>query len=98
MLTWPISPVQSRGTGPFQSPGKGNLGLKPKQRQTRVLDIIEREGEVTVDALAADFAVSAETVRRDLAVLAEEGLVQKVHGGARRLRLHAEGTFDERMD
>lgn len=63
-----------------------------------MLEIVEREGEVTVDTLAADFAVSPETVRRDLALLAEEGAVQKVHGGARRMRLHAEGTFDERMD
>jgi DeoR family glycerol-3-phosphate regulon repressor len=72
--------------------------LKPKQRQARVLDVIEREGEVTVDALAADFGVSAETVRRDLALLAESGAVLKVHGGARRMRLYAEGTFDQRMD
>lgn len=72
--------------------------MKPQQRRTRVLDIIEREGEVTVDTLASDFGVSAETIRRDLAVLVEEGSVQKVHGGARRMRLHAEGTFDERMD
>ncbi len=72
--------------------------MKPQQRRTRVLDIIEREGEVTVDTLASDFGVSAETIRRDLAALAEEGSVQKVHGGARRMRLHAEGSFDERMD
>jgi DeoR family glycerol-3-phosphate regulon repressor len=72
--------------------------VKPQQRRTRVLDIIEREGEVTVDTLASDFGVSAETIRRDLAALAEEGSVQKVHGGARRMRLHAEGSFDERMD
>lgn len=60
--------------------------------------MIEREDEVTVDALAADFGVSAETVRRDLALLAENGAVQRVHGGARRLRLHAEGTFEQRMN
>lgn len=76
----------------------GDNGLKPKQRQARVLDVIEREGEVTVDELAADFGVSQETVRRDLALLAENGAVQKVHGGARRMRLQAEGTFDQRMD
>jgi DeoR family glycerol-3-phosphate regulon repressor len=72
--------------------------VKPKQRQAHVLDIIERKGEVTVDALAADFGVSPETIRRDLALLAGNGSVQKVHGGARRMRLHAEGSFDQRMD
>lgn len=72
--------------------------MKPKQRQARVLEVIEREGEVTVDSLSAEFGVSAETIRRDLALLAETGAVQKVHGGARRMRLHSEGTFDQRMD
>jgi DeoR family glycerol-3-phosphate regulon repressor len=72
--------------------------MKPKQRQARALEAIERAGEVTVDGLAADFGVSPETVRRDLMLLAENGVVQRVHGGARRLRLHAEGTFEQRMD
>jgi DeoR family glycerol-3-phosphate regulon repressor len=72
--------------------------VKPKQRQARIVELIERDGEVTVDALAADFQVSPETIRRDLARLAESGALQKIHGGARRMRLHAEGTFDERMD
>jgi DeoR/GlpR family transcriptional regulator of sugar metabolism len=71
--------------------------VKPKQRQTRILDVVARDGEATVDGLAVVFDVSAETIRRDLALLAETGALQKVHGGARRLRLHAEGSFQERM-
>lgn len=72
--------------------------MKPRERQARIVELIERDGEVTVDALAFDFEVSPETIRRDLALLAESGDVQKIHGGARRARLHAEGTFDERMN
>jgi DeoR/GlpR family transcriptional regulator of sugar metabolism len=71
--------------------------MKPRQRQSRILDVVAREGEATVDALADEFEVSAETIRRDLAQLAMSGALQKVHGGARRLRLHAEGSFAERM-
>jgi DeoR family glycerol-3-phosphate regulon repressor len=71
--------------------------MKPKQRQSHILDVVAREGEATVDALAEEFGVSAETIRRDLAQLATSGALQKVHGGARRLRLHAEGSFQERM-
>ena len=52
---------------------------------------------MSVDALAHEFEVSLETVRRDLGQLAESGVVQKVHGGAKRLRLHAEGSFQDRM-
>ena len=71
--------------------------MKPRQRQARILDLVARDGEATVEALAAGFDVSAETIRRDLSQLAETGALQKVHGGARRLRLHAEGSFQERM-
>jgi DeoR family glycerol-3-phosphate regulon repressor len=59
--------------------------------------LVWRDGRVSVDALADTFAVSVETIRRDLGQLADRGKVQKVHGGATRLRLHAEGTFQERM-
>lgn len=71
--------------------------MKPKQRQNGILDVVARDGEATVESLAAVFAVSAETIRRDLAQLAQSGVLQKVHGGARRLRLHAEGSFEERL-
>jgi len=71
--------------------------MKPRQRQSRILEVVARDGEATVDALAVEFDVSAETIRRDLAQLATSGALQKVHGGARRLRLHAEGSFQERM-
>ena len=75
--------------------GKGEV--KPKQRQTGILGVVAEAGEASVEALAARFGVSAETIRRDLAHLAESGALQKVHGGARRLRLHAEGSYRERM-
>jgi DeoR/GlpR family transcriptional regulator of sugar metabolism len=71
--------------------------VKPRQRQSGILEVVARDGEATVDALAATFDVSAETIRRDLAQLAQSGALQKVHGGARRLRLHAEGSFQERL-
>ena len=61
------------------------------------MNVVAETGEVTVDALALRFDVSAETIRRDLAQLAETGALQKVHGGARRLCLHAEGSYGERM-
>ena len=41
-----------------------------------------RAGRVTVNELAEKFQVTAETIRRDLASLNEEGLLYRVHGGA----------------
>jgi len=71
--------------------------MKPHERQPQIEAIIRREGEVSVDMLAARFDVSSETIRRDLGTLAERGLVQKVHGGARRPFLIAEPSHDARL-
>lgn len=53
-----------------------------KQRQAHILDVVRRDGGVRVSELVRDLAVSDMTVRRDLEVLADQGLVEKVHGGA----------------
>lgn len=71
--------------------------MRPGERQSRILAFVERDGEVSVPDLADQFGVSAETIRRDLSHLASTGALQKVHGGARRLRLQVEGSFEERM-
>lgn len=68
-----------------------------QDRQHEIIGRIERQGEVSVEALARAFDVSPETIRRDLAQLAEAGAVLKVHGGARRRRFAGEGSFAERM-
>ncbi|MFN3281591.1 MAG: DeoR/GlpR family DNA-binding transcription regulator [Tabrizicola sp.] len=70
--------------------------MKPNERQPQIEAIIRREGEVSVEMLAARFDVSAETIRRDLGLLAERGRIQKVHGGARRPMLVVEPSHGER--
>ncbi len=71
--------------------------MTPDERRTRIAALVMDHGHQSVDALAAAFAVSPETIRRDLARMADEGRVRKVHGGAQTARLHAEGSFAERM-
>src|ERR687894_554836 len=53
-----------------------------QQRQAAILDLIRRHGGVRVSELVSQFGVSDMTIRRDLEVLADRGLVDKVHGGA----------------
>lgn len=53
-----------------------------QQRQERILAEIRRSGGARVGELTGLLAVSDMTVRRDLDVLARQGLVDKVHGGA----------------
>jgi DeoR/GlpR family transcriptional regulator of sugar metabolism len=53
-----------------------------RQRQTFILERIREDGGVRVADLARDLRVSDMTVRRDLELLHNRGLVEKVHGGA----------------
>ena len=59
--------------------------MPPALRRAQILERIQREGGVSVAELARAYAVSAITVHRDLEQLAREGLVERVHGGARAL-------------
>lgn len=52
------------------------------QRQATILDEVRRSGAVRVQELVHQLGVSDMTVRRDLQLLSERGLVNKVHGGA----------------
>lgn len=63
------------------------MTLHPKnapltERQAAILDQIAENGYVTIEALAALFRVSSQTVRRDIIALSQEGRVQRFHGGA----------------
>jgi len=51
-------------------------------RQSEILDIARAEGRVGVEDLAQRFDVTLQTIRRDLAELAEAGFLDRVHGGA----------------
>src|ERR1700681_1232428 len=46
------------------------------------MDLLEQEGSAKVEGLADLFSVSQVTIRKDLAELEEQGLVQRTHGGA----------------
>ncbi|WJZ02888.1 DeoR/GlpR family DNA-binding transcription regulator [Corynebacterium freiburgense] len=53
-----------------------------EERRRQIASLTAVEGRVNVTELAARFDVTAETIRRDLAVLDSEGSVHRVHGGA----------------
>jgi DeoR/GlpR family transcriptional regulator of sugar metabolism len=57
-------------------------GMLARQRQALILDRVRETGAVRVADLARDLGVSDMTVRRDLEILHEHGLLEKVHGGA----------------
>jgi DeoR/GlpR family transcriptional regulator of sugar metabolism len=53
-----------------------------RQRQAFILDRVREDGAVRVADLVRELGVSDMTVRRDLEILDERGLLEKVHGGA----------------
>lgn len=73
-------------------------------RQTALLEEVRSQGFASIDELARKFGVTLQTVRRDVNMLAESGMLARFHGGVRvegstveniayrqRQGLHAEG-------
>jgi DeoR family transcriptional regulator, fructose operon transcriptional repressor len=56
--------------------------MGPEQRRQAILLRSRRSGRVEVPVLADELGVAAETVRRDLRTLEDQGLVRRTHGGA----------------
>jgi DeoR family transcriptional regulator, fructose operon transcriptional repressor len=56
--------------------------LYAEERQQAIADLVAQRGRLSVNALAAEYAVTTETVRRDLSVLERAGILRRVHGGA----------------
>ncbi len=66
-------------------------------RQSAILKAVTARGSCTVTELARDLAVSGETIRRDIRVMARQGLVRKVHGGVSMPDQLRESSFRQRL-
>ncbi len=54
----------------------------PTGRQAEIVALAREAGRVTVDDLSSRFAVTPQTIRRDLNELCDGGVLTRVHGGA----------------
>ncbi|MBZ5653858.1 MAG: DeoR/GlpR family DNA-binding transcription regulator [Acidobacteriia bacterium] len=75
----PPSPALAAPTNPMQvevSQGKQQV------RFTSILTALQQTGRVVVEELSEQLGVSLVTVRRDLDVLEQKGLLRRTHGGA----------------
>ncbi|WP_461173147.1 DeoR/GlpR family DNA-binding transcription regulator [Arthrobacter sp. Z1-9] len=59
--------------------------MKTDERHRAIAEMLRRRHEVTVDELTVACDASGATIRRDLEVLAANGVLRRVHGGARSL-------------
>jgi DeoR family transcriptional regulator, aga operon transcriptional repressor len=63
-------------------PAQEGRGDKQENRLTSILALLQRSGSVTVEELRAALNVSVVTIRRDLNILEDRGLLRRTHGGA----------------
>jgi len=65
-----------------------------EERHQKILSILENNGSISVQQLTKLLESSESTIRRDLNVLGEEGLLVKVRGGA----MASDGVFSTKDD
>jgi len=58
------------------------MSVLSSARRRSILEIVSKKRVVTITELAEAFSVSSVTLRRDLDRLADEDLIERVHGGA----------------
>ncbi len=66
-------------------------------RHARILEILEQSGTAGIRQLAHALEVSAETIRRDLRILADRGEVLRMHGAVGLPSVAHEAPFDRRL-
>jgi DeoR family transcriptional regulator, fructose operon transcriptional repressor len=71
----------------------------PAKRHLELIELVRARGQMTVNDLASHFMVSGDTVRRDLDLLANQGLIKRTHGGAVAMDnlVHQDSPFTQRM-
>jgi DeoR family transcriptional regulator, glycerol-3-phosphate regulon repressor len=68
----------------------------PAARRSAILAAVRGAGEANVAALAGEFGVTPQTIRRDLNHLADRALIARVHGGAELGSGIANARYEER--
>ncbi|MGD0873409.1 MAG: DeoR/GlpR family DNA-binding transcription regulator [Acidimicrobiales bacterium] len=77
----------ARGIEHALTVGRGARDIRPRIRESRlrsIIEVIDDNGAVGVENLAELLGVSTATIRRDLARLADQGVITRSHGGAMR--------------
>ena len=61
---------------------KVNNSISSLERQNQIVQFLQRCQRITITEICEKFSISEPTARRDLETLANEGKIQRVHGGA----------------
>ncbi len=69
--------------------------MKQTQRHDAIIELVKKQGYVSTEELVEQFAVSPQTIRRDLNDLAEQKMILRHHGGARPARSQRSADCDQ---
>jgi DeoR family transcriptional regulator of aga operon len=72
-------------------------GLLASERRRRIAEALEEHGAMRIGELAEMCAVTDETIRRDLVLLEDQGLLTRAHGGALATGLRIETPYNRRL-
>jgi DeoR family transcriptional regulator, aga operon transcriptional repressor len=86
--------VQGEVEGRYPSP---DSGLIPAARRAKALELIRRDGAISIQRLADEIGMSVSTARRDVDYLCSQGYLERAHGGAL-LALRSRTTFEPGSD
>ena len=59
--------------------------MLPEERQKMIVQLVNEHGSVSVKELSARFALTEDSIRKDLTLLQKNGLLKKTYGGALKL-------------
>ncbi|MGG0814260.1 DeoR/GlpR family DNA-binding transcription regulator [Paenibacillus alvei] len=72
--------------------------MLPLERQQRIIELLAIKKVLKLPELAAELAVSVDTLRRDLNLLTKQGKIEKIYGGIKIVESkYGESSMDERM-
>ncbi|MDQ8731419.1 DeoR/GlpR family DNA-binding transcription regulator [Bradyrhizobium sp. LHD-71] len=73
-----------------------NMIAGSDRRQTAIAEMLHSRDFISVEELAAHFAVTTQTIRRDLVALCDQGLARRRHGGIESMARSGNLTFKDR--
>lgn len=73
------------------------MTMPAKLRREQIYDLAKTSGLASVEELSARFEVTASTIRRDLALLNEQGKLARTYGGAMPMDPHPEASLRQRI-
>lgn len=71
--------------------------MKTARREQRIIGLLESRGEITVSELSGILEISESTLRKQLAVMQQKGLVIRTYGGVMSVNQVPDETFESKM-